>query len=166
MKPQPPLNLPAQLSIAALVVLGLVGGSLIVAHAGFATSPRRGGSSTFVPAPQAYVLAVVMYLMSCLALLALLRNRNTSRPTITAALCAYASIAALLVVAMARHGTGGTASSCVGTDRRARQGNNPAACHQHGAQLRASTVRQQQVQRVVRVAPGHRDGVEVLSQVA
>ena len=101
MKQQPPLNVPAQLSIAALVVLGLIGGSLIVAHSGFETSPRRGGTSTFVPAPEAYVLAAVMYLMSCLAMLALLRNRDTSRPAIAAAFCAYAAVATSLVAALA-----------------------------------------------------------------
>ena len=101
MKPQPQLNLPAQLSIAALVLLGLIGGSLIVAHSGFETSPRRSGTPTFVPAPEAYVLAVVMYLMSCIAVIALLRNRNTSRPAIAAALCTYAVAAASLVAALA-----------------------------------------------------------------
>lgn len=101
MKQQPPLNLPAQLSIAALVVLGLIGGSLVVAHSGFETSPRRGGTPTFVPVPEAYVLAVVMYLMSCLAMIALLRNRDTSRQAFVAALFAYAAIAASLVAALA-----------------------------------------------------------------
>ena len=100
MKPQPPLNLPAQLSIAALVLLGLLGGSLIVAYSGFETSPRRGGTSTFVPAPEAYVLAVVMYLMSGLAMIALLRNRTTSKLAAAAALCAYVAIAASLVKAL------------------------------------------------------------------
>ena len=101
MKPRSPLNLPAQLSIAALVTLGLVGGSLIVAHSGFETSPRRGGTSTFVPAPEAYLLAAVMYLMSCLAMLALLRNCDTSRPVIAAAFCAYAAVATSLIGALA-----------------------------------------------------------------
>ena len=101
MKPQPPLNRPAQLSIAALVGLGLIGGSLIVAHSGFETSPRRGGTSTFVPVPEAYLLAAVMYLMSCLAMLALLRNRDTPRLAIAAAFCAYVAVAVSLVTALA-----------------------------------------------------------------
>ena len=100
MKPQPPLNRPAQLSIAALVVLGLIGSALIVAHAGFETSPRRGGPSTLVPAPQAYVLAAVLYLMSFLALLALLRDRQASRPAIAVAVCAHAATAASLVAVL------------------------------------------------------------------
>lgn len=101
MKPQQPLTLPAQLSVAALVLLGLIGGSLIVAHAGFETSPRRGGTPTFVPAPEAYVLAVVMYLMSGLAMIALLRHRNSSKRAIAMALCAYVAIAASLVAVLA-----------------------------------------------------------------
>lgn len=98
MNSQAPLNLPAQIAVAALVVLGLLGGSLIVAHSGFETSPRRGGSSTLVPAPEAYVLAAIMYLMSCIALLALLRNHKRSMYAVAAAFCAYAAIAAGVIV--------------------------------------------------------------------
>jgi hypothetical protein len=63
-----------------LVALGLIGGSLIVANSGFETSPRRGGPSVFVPAPQAYVLAAIMYCMGFLGLLAVLRNRAVAQP--------------------------------------------------------------------------------------
>lgn len=91
--PNPPLNVPAKLSIAALLVLGLLGGSLIVAHSGFETSPRRGGSSTFVPAPEAYVIAVVLYLMSCLALAALLREWKAAKAISVAAFAGYGVIA-------------------------------------------------------------------------
>ncbi|WP_088280648.1 hypothetical protein [Ideonella sp. A 288] len=101
MKPQPPLSLPARISVAALVLLGLLGGSLIVAYSGFETSPRRGGTSTFVPAPEAYILAAAMYLMSCLALLALLRDRKVSKPSTVAAFCAWSAVAATLVAALA-----------------------------------------------------------------
>lgn len=101
MKPQPPLSLPAQLSIAALVLLGLIGGSLIVAHAGFETSPRRGGTSTFVPAPAAYVLAAVMYLQSGLALVVLLRNRRISKQAIAVTLCICVAVATSLVMLLA-----------------------------------------------------------------
>ncbi|MFC7433415.1 hypothetical protein ACFQNJ_02700 [Hydrogenophaga bisanensis] len=92
-----PLTLPAKLSIAALCLLGLLGGSLVVAYAGFETSPRRGGTPTFVPAPQAYVMAVVMYLMSCLALLALLRDRGSSIGATVGAFGVYGLLAWLLV---------------------------------------------------------------------
>lgn len=101
MKPTPPLNLPAQLSIGALAVLGLVGSTLVVAHSGFETSPRRGGPSTFVPLPEAYLIAGVMYLMSCLAMLALLRDRKVSLRFIVIAFCVHLAAAVLLVRVMA-----------------------------------------------------------------
>lgn len=97
MKPTQPLSAAAQFAIAALVLLGWLGGSLILAHAGFETSPPRGGSSTFVPLPQAYVLVAVMYLMSLLALLALLRQHHTATSGQVVAVGAYASLAWWLV---------------------------------------------------------------------
>lgn len=78
MNEPPSLNLPLRLSIAAMFILGLLGGTLIVAHAGYETSPRRGGTPVFVPAPEAYIIAAAMYGMSCLAMLALLRDRTKS----------------------------------------------------------------------------------------
>lgn len=98
--PTPPLNVPAKLSIAALLLLGLLGGSLIVAHSGFETSPRRGGPSTFVPAPEVYVIAVVLYLMSCLALAALLREWKAAKAISVAAFAGYGVIAWGLVHVM------------------------------------------------------------------
>lgn len=97
----PILGRAAQAAVAALVLLGLLGGSLIVAHAGFATSPRRGGPSTFVPAPEAYVLAAIMYAMSVLGLLALLRSRNASRTSTAMALVLYGAAAALASAVLA-----------------------------------------------------------------
>ena len=74
MKPSNPLNPAAQAAVAALVLLGLLGGSLILAHGGFETSPKRGGTSVFVPMPEAGLMALISYSMSCIALLALLRH--------------------------------------------------------------------------------------------
>ena len=99
MKPTPPLGPAARFFVAALVLLGLVGGSLVVAHAGFETSPRRGGPTTFVPAPQAYLMTAVMYGMSCIALLALLRDRRVSARVTAAAMGCWVLAAAGLVVA-------------------------------------------------------------------
>lgn len=93
----PALTPAAQVAVASIVVLGLLGGSLIVAHAGFGTSPHRGGPSTFVPAPQAYLLAVIMYGMSAVGLMALLQNRKTSRMTTAIALVVCAAAATLLL---------------------------------------------------------------------
>lgn len=91
----------AQLAVAALVVLGMLGGSLIVAQAGFATSPRRGGPSTFVPVPEAYVLAATMYGMSVLGLLALLRNRRVSLPMMAVSFVAHIAFAGCLTALLA-----------------------------------------------------------------
>ncbi len=94
------LTLPARVSVAALFVLGLLGGTLIVAYSGFATSPRRGGTPIFVPIPEAYVMAAAMYSMSCLAMLVLLRIRNQSWSVSVAAVCLYAVLAWLLLQAI------------------------------------------------------------------
>jgi hypothetical protein len=101
MKPALVLSPAVQFFVAAIVVLGLIGGSLIVAHSGFATSPRRGGPSTFVPAPQAYLLAATMYAMSFIGMLALLRNRQASSLTVSLAVCFFAFVAAGIVAALA-----------------------------------------------------------------
>ena len=97
MSDSPSSNLPLRLSIAALFILGLVGGTLIVAYLGFETSPRRGGTPVFVPAPEAYIIAAAMYAMSCLAILALLRNKTTSLLWAGVAVAGYVVLAWLLV---------------------------------------------------------------------
>jgi len=93
MKDSPPLNLPLRLSIAAMFILGLLGGTLIVAYSGYETSPRYGGSSVFVPTPQAYIIAAAMYGMSCLAMLALLRRLTTSLIWAAAVVSSYVLLA-------------------------------------------------------------------------
>lgn len=97
MSDSPSSNLPLRLSIAALFILGLVGGTLIVAYSGYETSPRRGGTPVFVPAPEAYIIAAAMYAMSCLAMLALLRNKTTSLLWAGVAVAGYVVLAWLLV---------------------------------------------------------------------
>ncbi|MFN3568824.1 MAG: hypothetical protein ACK4VX_01035 [Polaromonas sp.] len=97
MKPSPVPGTGAQLAIAAIVLLGMAGGCLILAQSGFATSPKRGGPSVFVPAPQAYLLAAILYAMSAMGLLALLRAWQASRPVLAGAAVSYLSVAAGLV---------------------------------------------------------------------
>lgn len=99
MKPPLVLTPAVQFFVAAIVLLGLIGGSLIVAHSGFATSPRRGGPSTFVPTPQAYFLAVIMYAMSFVGMLALLRGRQASALMGSLSAGLFAAVAASLVAA-------------------------------------------------------------------
>ncbi|RFO98508.1 hypothetical protein DIC66_01050 [Rhodoferax lacus] len=91
----------AQVAVAVMVVLGLLGGCLIVAHSGFGTSPRRGGPSIFVPVPQAYVLAFTMFGMSMLGLLALLQGRRVSRTASALAVVLYAVVVTFLTTALA-----------------------------------------------------------------
>jgi len=97
MSDSPSSNLPLRLSIAALFILGLIGGTLIVAYSGFETSPRRGGTPVFVPAPQAYIIAAAMYAMSCLAMLALLRSKTTSLFWAAVAVAGYVALAWVFV---------------------------------------------------------------------
>ena len=103
MKPPSATSAAVQVAIAAIVVLGWVGGSLIVAHSGFATSPKRGGTSVFVPAPQAYVLAATMYGMSLVGLLALLSARRASKSTMAVALVVYVALAVALTASLRSH---------------------------------------------------------------
>ena len=100
MSDSPSSNLPLRLSIAALFILGLVGGTLIVAYSGFETSPRRGGTPVFVPAPEAYIIAAAMYAMSCLAMLALLRSNTTSLLWAGVAVAGYVVLAWVFVRAI------------------------------------------------------------------
>ena len=95
-----PISLGAKLSVAAIVLLGMLGGALVVAHSGFETSPRRGGHSVFVPAPEAYLLAATMFGMSALGLLALLQQRGASVAAMAAALAGYGAAAAYLTLAL------------------------------------------------------------------
>jgi len=95
------LSRAAQVAVAALVLLGWLGDSWVVAHSGFATSPRRGGPSTFVPAPGAYVMAALLYGMSAIGVLALLRHRNASWRATCLVAALYATAAAALSAALA-----------------------------------------------------------------
>jgi hypothetical protein len=93
MKPPLILGSGAQFFIAALVVLGLFGGSLILAHSGFETSSKRGADPVFVPLPQAYIIAALMYAMSAIAAVALLRHHKASNTLVILSTVLYAAIA-------------------------------------------------------------------------
>jgi hypothetical protein len=101
MKPPENLTLGAQIAVMALVVLGLIGGSLIIAHSGFETSPKtRGTQSVFVPLPQAYLMVAAMYGQSLIGLLVLLRARRISKIGSLLAMLGYAAAAFLLISLM------------------------------------------------------------------
>jgi hypothetical protein len=98
MKPAENLGRGAQMAIMALVVLGLIGGSLIIAHAGFETSPKtRGVQPVFVPLPQAYLMAAAMYGQSFIGMLVLLRARKISKTSIFLTVLGYIAVALTLI---------------------------------------------------------------------
>ncbi|MGB4117250.1 MAG: hypothetical protein WBK51_11960 [Polaromonas sp.] len=98
MKPAENLGRAAQIAIAALVILGMVGGSLIIAHTGFETSPKtRGAQPVFVPFPEAYLMVAPMYGQSLIGMLVLLRARKTSKIGIFLGIFLFASVASILV---------------------------------------------------------------------
>ena len=98
MKPIENLGRGAQIAVFALIVLGLLGGSLIIAHSGFETSPKtRGVQSVFVPLPQAYLMAALMYGQSFIGMLVLLRVRKTSKTGIFLGVVGYGAAAFLLI---------------------------------------------------------------------
>lgn len=90
-----------QIAVIAIILLGMLGGSLIVAHSGFATSSKRGGPSVFVPAPQAYLLAATMYGMSVIGMVALIRSRHPSHWAAALGLALYVAAASALAAVLA-----------------------------------------------------------------
>lgn len=98
MKPAEKLSRGAQIAVMALVVLGLIGGSLIIAHLGFETSPKtRGAQSVFVPLPQAYLMVAAMYGQSFIGMLVLLRARNISIIGTFLSVLGYVAVALTLI---------------------------------------------------------------------
>ncbi len=88
----------AQIALAALVILGMVGGSLIIAHRGFETSPKtRSAQPVFVPFPEAYLMVVAMYGQSLIGMLVLLRARKTSKIGICLGILLFAAVASILI---------------------------------------------------------------------
>lgn len=84
---------PLRVAVAALSLLGLLGGCLILVHGGFETSGRRGAWPVFVPLPLAYLLVGLMLAQSGLALLWLLRQaRWRTRAQVGAGLGWLASV--------------------------------------------------------------------------
>ncbi|MES2280686.1 MAG: hypothetical protein V4542_04670 [Pseudomonadota bacterium] len=94
------LSSAAQISIAAIVLLGMVGGSLILAHGGYETSPRYGGRPVFVPAPLSYFIAATMYGMSFLGMVALIREWRWPRLAMVLALLLYIAVAVAFVLGL------------------------------------------------------------------
>lgn len=100
MKPRQGLGLAAQVAIAAIVLPGMVDGSLTVAHSDFATSTRRGGPSVVEPVPAAHILVTLLCGMSMIGLVALVRARNPTAQASALAVTLYVLMAAALTVAI------------------------------------------------------------------
>lgn len=83
-------------SVSALCVLGMLGGCLIAAYGEFATSSKRGAMSILVPAPQAYILAAIMFAMSALALVWLLQQLGARARGYCVGAAAYVGVAVVL----------------------------------------------------------------------
>ncbi len=87
-------------SVSALCVLGMLGGCLIAAGSGFTTSSKRGGWHIFVPAPQAYIMAAIMFALSGLALLWLLQQIKVRAWGYVISAAAYIGVAVVLTQAL------------------------------------------------------------------
>jgi len=61
-------------AVAALCGLGTLGGCLIIADSGFTTSSKLGALMIFVPVPQAYIAASIMFALSGVALICFLQQ--------------------------------------------------------------------------------------------
>ena len=90
----------AQISVVAIILLGILGGSLIVAYSGFGTLPKYGGQSVFVPAPLAYLLAAPMYGMSVIGVVALLRAQRRSNFVVCVGIALYVCAAVALTLGL------------------------------------------------------------------
>lgn len=76
-------------AILCLAFFAFVGGCLIIALDGFTTSGKHGHWSIFVPAPQAYVMAAIMFSLSALGVAWALQQAQAARRTCVAAAIAY-----------------------------------------------------------------------------
>jgi len=79
----------AYASIFSMFALGLFGGCFIVAGSGFTSTGRRGAWEVFIPPPQAYVMAAIMFALSVIAMLWLLQQAKAIRRTYIIAGAAY-----------------------------------------------------------------------------
>ncbi|MCB1956485.1 MAG: hypothetical protein KDG55_12460 [Rhodocyclaceae bacterium] len=89
-------------SVVSLGLLGLIGGSLVLAQDGFTTSSRHGTWSVFVPAPQAYLMAAILFALSALALVWILQQVRARPSLYLASGALYGGAVVLLTRLLAR----------------------------------------------------------------
>lgn len=90
-------------AVLSLAILGLVGGCLILSQDGFTTSSKRGHWSIFVPAPEAYVMAAIMFAMSGLAVLWVLQQVRARPPAYLLSAAGYCGAVLMLTKALAAY---------------------------------------------------------------
>ena len=90
-------------AVFSLAFFSLVGGCLVIAQDGFTTSSKRGHWSIFVPAPQAYVMAAIMFTLSVLCVLWLLQQAQASRLAYLFAAAGYVGASFALTNALANY---------------------------------------------------------------
>ena len=90
-------------AVLSLAFFALLGGCLILAQDGFTTSSKRGHWSIFVPAPQAYLMAAIMFTLSGLGVLWLLQQAQASRPVYLIAAVGYGGLVFALTKALASY---------------------------------------------------------------
>jgi hypothetical protein len=88
-------------AVFALTFFALMGGCFVLAQDGFTTTSKRGNWSIFVPAPQAYVMAAIMFTLSLLGAVWLLQQSKTSRSVWLIATAGYACAAFAMTKALA-----------------------------------------------------------------
>lgn len=90
-------------SVVSLALLGLIGGCLILSQDGFTTSSKRGHWSIFVPEPEAYVMAAIMFVLSILASFWLLREIRARQITYVFGIAGYCGAVFMLTDYLATH---------------------------------------------------------------
>jgi hypothetical protein len=84
-------------SVASLGVLGMLGGCMVIAFGGFTASGKYGSWEVFVPAPQGYIMAVIMFSFSVLAVVWLLQQAKARVAGYVMAAVAYVASSIILV---------------------------------------------------------------------
>lgn len=90
-------------AVFLLAFFALVGGCLILAQDGFTTSGKHGQGAMLVPAPQAYLMAAIMFALSVLALIGLLQQMQASRLLYLIAAMGYGSAIYVITKAWASY---------------------------------------------------------------
>ena len=98
--PAEPKNKALIASVTALAALAMIGGCLVLAGDGFTASGKRGQHVIFVPLPQAYIMAAILFALSVVAVLWLLQQAKTRAWGYAVCAMAYVGVAFLVTIAV------------------------------------------------------------------